>query len=156
MKLHRVLLASALAFGLAGVAQADPIAMLYNVQGRVLVNQGNGFVPAHAGMPLDVGDRVLLMDGAHAMAEYGSGCSLPLAPNSAATITARCLVSPENVNMMQAVGGGDPNQGNNGDNHKVVVPPSPNYTPALIIGGVLVVAAIVASGGGGNSNPVSP
>lgn len=156
MKLHRVLLASALAFGLAGVAQADPVAMLYNVQGKVLVNQGNGFVPARAGLALDAGDRVLLMDGAHAMVEYGSGCSLPLAPNSAATITARCLVSPENVNMMQAVGGGDPNEGNNDQNHKVVVPPPINYTPALVIGGVLVVAAIAAGGGGGSSNPVSP
>ena len=156
MKLHRVLLASALAFGLAGVAQADPVAMLYNVQGRVLINQGRQFVPAHAGMALDAGDRVLLMDGAHAMVEYGSGCSLPLAPNSAATITARCLVSPENVNMMQAVGGGDPNEGNNDQNHKVVVPPPINYTPALVIGGVLVVAALAAGGGGGSSNPVSP
>ena len=157
MKLHRVLLASALAFGLVGVAQADPVAMLYNVQGRVLVNQGNGFVPARAGLALDAGDRVLLMDGAHAMVEYGSGCSLPLAPNSAATITARCLVSPENVNMMQAVGGGDANQGNNDQNHKAaVLPPSTNYTPALVIGGVLVVAALAAGGGGGSSNPVSP
>ncbi|MDE1899776.1 MAG: hypothetical protein KGH73_12045 [Xanthomonadaceae bacterium] len=156
MTFQRVLLASALAFGVAGVAQADPVAMLYNVQGKVLVNQGRQFVPAHSGMALDTGDRVLLMDGAHAMVEYGSGCSLPLAPNSAATITARCLVSPENVNMMQAVGGGEPDQGNNDSNHKVVVPPPTNYTPALIIGGVVVVAAIAAGGGGGSSNPVSP
>ncbi len=155
MKCQRVLLASALALGVAGVAQADPVAMLYNVQGKVLVNQGRQFVPAHSGMALDTGDRVLLMDGAHARVEYGSGCSLPLAPNSAATITARCLVSPENVNMMQAVGGGDANQGNSDQNHKVVAPP-PNYTPALIIGGVVVVAAIAAGGGGGSSNPVSP
>lgn len=157
MKFQRLLLASALALGLAGVAQADPVAMLYNVQGKVLVNQGRQFVPAHAGMALNVGDRVLLMDGAHAMVEYGSGCSLPLAPNSAATITARCLVSPENMNLAQAVGGGDSNQGNTDQNHNVVPPPSPNYTPALVIGGVLVVAGIAASGGGGSSySPVSP
>lgn len=153
MKFQRVLLASVLALGVAGVAQAAPVAMLFNVQGKVLVNQGRQFVPARSGMALNIGDRVLLMDGAHAMVEYGSGCSLPLAPNSAATITARCLVSPENVNMMQAVGGGDSNTGN-GDNK--YTPPPTNYTPALIIGGVVVIAAIAASGGGGSNNPVSP
>ena len=151
MKLHRVLLAAALAFGLAGVAQADPVAMLYNVHGRVLVNQGRKFVPAHGGTALDVGDRVLLMDGAHAMVEYGSGCSLPLEPNSAATITARCLVSPENANMMGAVGGGggNSNTGNtSSDGHN-------RYTPWIIGGGILGIAAILASSGGGSS-PVSP
>ncbi len=151
MKFQRVLLASALALGVVGVAQADPVAMLFNVQGKVLVNQGRQFVPAQSGMALNTGDRVLLMDGAHANVEYSSGCSLPLAPNSAATITARCLVSPENMNMVQAVGGGgdSSNNGNNQNN------PSPNYTPWLVIGGVGALALILSSGGGSN-NPVSP
>ena len=156
MKFQRVLFASALALGVAGVAQADPVAMLYNVQGKVLVNQGQKFVPAQSGMALNTGDRVLLMEGAQAKVEYASGCSLPLAPNSAATITARCLVMPENVNMMQAVGGGGSNQGNDDQNHKVLVPPPTNYTPALIIGGVVLVAALVASGGGSSYTAVSP
>lgn len=156
MKFQRVLLASALALGAAGVAQAAPVAMLYNVQGKVLVNQGRQFVPAHAGMALNTGDRVLLLEGAHASVEYSSGCSLPLAPNSAATITARCLVSPENMNMMQAVGGGgdNSNNGNNNQNQNQNNP-SPNYTPWLVIGGVGALALILSSGGGSN-NPVSP
>ena len=151
MKFQRVLLASALALGVVGVAQADPVAMLYNVQGKVLVNQGQKFVPAHAGMALNVGDRVLLMDGANAKVEYGSGCSLPLAPNSAATITARCLISPDN--MAQAVGGGGQNQDNNNQDNNS----SFNYTPWLLGGGGILLVAILANGGGGGYKaPVSP
>lgn len=136
MKFKQVLLASIMAVGFAGIAQADPVAMLYIVQGKVLVNQGQKFVPAKPGMALNVGDRVLVMDGARANVEYGSGCSLPLASNSAVTITARC----QRLGTPALLAAGD----------------SPiNYTPALIIGGVALVGVLVANSGGSN-NPISP
>ncbi|MHB1616482.1 MAG: FecR family protein [Metallibacterium sp.] len=140
MKVYRVLLATALALGMVGVAQANPVAMLYKVHGKVMVNQGQKFIVAKAGMPLSAGDRILVMAGSNASIEYGSGCTLNLVPNSSITVTPDC----------KAVA--DPRQGSTA----AMGDPPTDYTPAVIVGGVVVLAALVANGGGSSSHPISP
>ncbi|WP_276968230.1 hypothetical protein [Metallibacterium scheffleri] len=140
MKIHRVLLATALALGVVGVAQANPVAMIYKVEGKVMVNQGQKFLPAKTGMPLSVGDRVMVMPGSQVMLDYGSGCSMTLAPNSTFIVTPNCQPT------LAAVGGSD------------AASSGTNYTPLIAVGGVVVLAALVAGGGGSSStsNPISP
>lgn len=140
MKVYRVLLATALALGMVGVAQANPVAMIYKVQGKVMVNQGQKFIPAKTGMPLSVGDRILVMAGSNASIEYGSGCTLSLVPNSSLTVTPDC----KTVAATQ--------QGNTA----AMGDPPTDYTPAVIVGGVVLLAALVANGGGSSSHPISP
>ncbi|MHB8571029.1 MAG: FecR family protein [Metallibacterium sp.] len=143
MKVYRVLLATALALGMVGVAQANPVAMLYKVHGKVMVNQGQKFIVAKAGMPLSAGDRILVMAGSNASIEYGSGCTLNLVPNSSITVTPDC----KNAQAVAAT--------QQGSTAAMGDPPT-DYTPAVIVGGVVVLAALVASGGGSSSHPISP
>ena len=143
MTVHRIGLAVALAFGMVGLAQANPVAMLYKVQGKVMVNQGNKFVPAKAGMPLNAGDRIMAMDGASASLEYGNACIIHVASNSSLTVTPQCK-QPVVADLQQGAGGN--------------MDPSPtDYTP-FIIGGIATVALIAVASGGGSShnNPISP
>ena len=141
MKVHRIGLALALAFGMAGLAQANPVAMLYKVHGKVMVNQGEKFVEAKEGMALNAGDRIMAMEGASASLEYGNACTIQVAPNSSITVTPECH-PPVVADVQQgaaAAGSGT------------------NYTP-LVIGGVALLAVAVAASGGGSSSsaPISP
>ena len=140
MKIHRALLAVALAFGIVGAAQANPVAMIYKVDGKVMVNQGQKFIPAKPGMPLSVGDRIMVMQGSQAMLDYGNACSMTLAANSTFTVTPNCQPT------LAAAGGSD------------AASSGTNYTPLIAVGGVVVLAALVAGGGGSSSNsqPISP
>ena len=145
MKVQRIGLALALALGMVGLAQANPVALLYKVQGKVMVSQGGKFVEAKAGMPLGVGDRILVMAGSNASIEYGNGCTLSLVPNSSLTVTPDC----KNARAVAAT-----QQGNTG----MMGPSHTDYTPYILIGGIATVALFAAANGGGNSNhnPISP
>lgn len=145
MKVQRIGLALALALGMVGLAQANPVAMLYKVQGKVMVNQGGKFVEAKAGMPLGVGDRILVMAGSDASIEYGNGCTLSLAPNSSLTVTPDCKNTLAVTGTQQ-------------DNTAMMDPSHTDYTPYILIGGIATVALIAAASGGGNgySTPMSP
>ena len=145
MKVQRIGLALALALGMVGLAQANPVAMLYKVQGKVMVNQGGKFVEAKAGMPLGVGDRILVMAGSDASIEYGNGCTLSLAPNSSLTVTPDCKNALAVTGTQQ-------------DNTAMMDPSHTDYTPYILIGGIATVALIAAASGGGNgySTPMSP
>lgn len=65
-------------------AQAEPLqlAMLSNVDGKILVNKGKGFISAKSGMALQPGDRVIALDGANAAVVYPDGCVTKLDENS--------------------------------------------------------------------------
>lgn len=145
MKVQRIGLALALALGMVGLAQANPVALLYKVQGKVMVNQGGKFVPAKAGMPLGVGDRILVMADSNASIEYGNGCTLSLVPNSSLTVTPDC----KNAQALA-----DTQQGNTA----TMDPSHTDYTPYILIGGIATVALIAAASGGGSgySAPMSP
>ena len=145
MKVYHVLLATALALGMVGVAQANPVAIVYKMHGKVMVNQGQKFIAAKAGMPLSVGDRILVMAGSDASIEYGNGCTLSMVPNSSITVTPDC----KNAQALAAT-----QQGNTA----AMDPPHTDYTPYILIGGIAAVALIAAASGGGSSYsaPMSP
>lgn len=140
MKVQRIALAVALALGMAGLAQANPVAMLYKVQGKVMVNQGEKFVAAKEGMALNAGDRIMAMDGARASLEYGNACTIQVAPNSSITVTRECHPTA----MADVQRGGKAAFGT-------------HYEP-LVIGGVALLAVAAAASGGGSSSstPISP
>jgi hypothetical protein len=54
---------------------ADNSAVLSNVNGKVLVNQGKGFVPANVNMALSPGDRVFVGEKSSALVAY-ENCSV--------------------------------------------------------------------------------
>ena len=108
-----------------------------------MVNQGNKFVPAQVGMPLNAGDRIMAMDGASATLEYGNACIIHIAPDSSLTVTPECK-QPVVADLQHGAGGnldGSPT----------------NYTP-FVIGGIATLALIAVASGGGSShsNPISP
>ena len=72
--------------GTGAQAQQEPIATLTQLEGKVLVNQGEETAPAQAGMSLRSSDRVLTLDGSTALVVYKDGCGLPLEENSQLTL----------------------------------------------------------------------
>src|SRR5688572_33231462 len=79
-----------------GPASAEPQARLGDVQGKVLVSAGIGFLPAVPGQDLKPGDRVMVTGDGRAVLTYGPDCALPLGPNSVTTVTdAGCTRSEE-------------------------------------------------------------
>lgn len=80
-------LAALLGLGLSMSALADePIALLDQIQGTVLTNQGKDLVTARPGMQLYPGDHILVMEGAKAAVVYQDQCVLDLGSNSLLTL----------------------------------------------------------------------
>lgn len=99
---------------LAGsVVASDKVANLSEMEGTVLVSQGEKFVTAEAGQVLGAGDRVLVMEGGKATVTFTDGCALPVEPGThivlpekstcAGGIAQTQQISPQ---VAQAVGGG--------------------------------------------------
>lgn len=109
-----VLLAASTAL-LAGASVAsDPVAVLGDIQGIVLANQGEQFVSAEPGLALKAGDRVLVMVGGETSLTFIDGCALPLAGGSLTTVPeasvcAGAVVQTERVGPMFAQAVGAPN-----------------------------------------------
>lgn len=111
---------STLAFALiavgavASATAAEPmkIAALGDVSGKVLVNQGRGFVSAKPGMEIRTGDRIVALDGASAQVVYGDGCVTDLRENNLLSVDGKgCATKPvnprsENIKLAQAIGAG--------------------------------------------------
>lgn len=75
--------------GISFSAQAEiPIVTLSQIEGVVLVNQGNQFARAHNGMSLSEGDRILTMKESQvALRSESYGCSSFMQENALLTIT---------------------------------------------------------------------
>ena len=143
-------------FTLAGIAMlamaaahADPniqLASLSSVDGKILVNQGHGYVAAKPGMMLSDGDRIIALDGSSAAVVYSDGCVTQLKENNILAMSkgAGCKQQPEGtgavdaqpMRVAQAIGGPQahvtraPLGGDDGGS-----PPPPSYIP-LLIGGL--------------------
>ncbi len=169
MKLKIPTLMLAIALGGATGAQAAEkivLASLGEVSGKVMINQGRGFVAARAGMDVSVGDRLIALDGASAQVVYKDGCVTQLKERNLLPVGAKgCATQPLNpsaevVKLAQAIGAGGP---------KPDTPPTDKPPPApapvakegmsggLIAGvAVLGLAAMAGGGGGGgDSTPIS-
>ena len=162
------------------VAYADQVqlASLSNLDGKVLVNQGRGFVAAKPGMVLNDGDRVIALDGSKAAVVYADGCVTQLKENSllAMSKAGGCNNEPvrtgggneQPVRIAQAIGGGSPGAPggvqpsvNPGIDAGIGAPPVVGYgaSAALIIGGVgmaTMMADTYSNRGLHSNHPVSP
>jgi hypothetical protein len=67
-------------------AQDNMVATITKVEGKVLVNSGDGFVPATEGMRLKPGDRVMLQDDSEAGLKFDDECSRDLGENRIVTV----------------------------------------------------------------------
>jgi hypothetical protein len=144
---------------LSGIAAAaEPVATLDVLQGRVLVNLGQGFVPATKGELVQAGDMILVHEGSAAiLASSETGCVLALrnvgtyrVPNLAECGSGHAAVMDNNFKVIPANGYPEPIE---------LPPPMPGHgvSPVLIgVGffGVSIAAAAYASFGQKN-HPVS-
>ena len=62
--------------------------MLSQMQSPVMVNQGDAYVPAEAGMQLNPGDQIIVLQGGQALVNYASGCRVELAGNEMLRVAA--------------------------------------------------------------------
>ena len=84
MRLIKTILATSLLLssGAFAAEAGNATAILGNQQGTVLVNQGEEFITATEAQALNIGDRVMVMEGGAAEITFADGCVLPLASGS--------------------------------------------------------------------------
>ena len=96
-----------------GAVAAEPmvLASLADVSGKVMINQGKGYVAARPGMQVRDGDRVIALEGAAARIVYQDGCvanlkERNLLPVNAGGCAANRPLNPnaESVKLAQALG----------------------------------------------------
>lgn len=71
-----------------GASAAEPVAVLKQPQGRVLVSQNSTMGPARDGMPLYAGDRVVAVTGGRVEVTYPGGCAVMLRENTLLAVKA--------------------------------------------------------------------
>jgi hypothetical protein len=106
-------LAVVLASGAAFAQQPGPgtVARLTNLEGSVLVSQGDALVPATNNMRVPVGTRVVTMAGGGVVIDYDVGCDIKLKENEGFTVrTGTCAALAKEVAALGpasgAIGGG--------------------------------------------------
>ena len=97
MKKHVILvllgLAAAVGAGSSAAQQAGTVARLNNLEGNVLVSQGDAMVAATNGQRVPAGTRVLTMTGGKVVILYDTGCDISLKENQRFTVrTGECPV----------------------------------------------------------------
>jgi hypothetical protein len=71
-----------------GASAAEPVAVLRQPQGRVLVSQNTAMGPARDGMSLYAGDRVVTVAGGRVEVVYAGGCAVTLRENTLLAVKA--------------------------------------------------------------------
>lgn len=64
--------------GLAVAADQAPVAKLVRLDGTAVISQGARYVPAHEGMSLTEGDRLMVLEGGSAILAFTDGCQYEL------------------------------------------------------------------------------
>lgn len=77
-------LGASVAFAQTDKPESD--AELVEIEGSVLVNQGEQFVPASEGIRLKEGDRVMAMSESGALIKYDDGCDVRVEPDTVVTL----------------------------------------------------------------------
>ena len=132
----------------SGSTFAGPDAVqLKQIQGSVMVNQGEVYRTATEGMALKVGDRVMVMEGGSMVVIYPDGCVADFKDNQIITIEPVSTCEGGTA-QYQAKGPlyADPMGGGGGSG-------DPDYTPYLF-GGSLIGGAVIISNSG-NDNTAS-
>lgn len=156
MKALPTLLVAAM-FAASSVSASEataPEALLTNIDGTVLINQGERFVNVHEATALVSGDRVLVMTGGSAGLVWADGCEMPLVAETMLSISAQspCMGQTAEVTQLgpmiaQAVADSGMSAQATNDSDSYVW---------LILGGVGLVAVLAASGGSSSSTPPPP
>ena len=81
------LAAVAALFASTSIAGAVGLAEITSSSGKVLVNQGAGFVPVAGMMSLNAGDLVMVGEGAQAQISFATGCTVTAGSASVTTIS---------------------------------------------------------------------
>ena len=147
-----ILIAAAIAALVAatGVQSAERIvlASLGEVSGKVMINQGKGYVAAHSGMAVREGDRVIALEGAGAQIVYQDGCVTNLKERKLLPVSAGgCANRPLNpegeaMKLAQAVGAGAGKPDTpRSDNPPAALPAGQNAWLQVAGGAGLVIAA---------------
>lgn len=101
--------ALALAFIAPAYAQEPPpmVAQITDIDGRVLVNQGDEFKPAVKGLRLKPGDRVMVQDDSNVVITYDDECKMDVDENKIVTISDRstCAGGTPLVQQLNPTGG---------------------------------------------------
>jgi hypothetical protein len=89
MKKMRLFGAVALSLALvsASVQAATMVAQVGNFHGKVLVNQGEGFVPVSGPLSLKAGDTVMVGEESFATVTYNNKCSVALSSPTVLSVT---------------------------------------------------------------------
>lgn len=146
----KFIVAALLASALAGThaLAAAPVAHVGKSSGKVLVNQGKGFVPLAEGAALFAGDKVFVgKDGAASIAYSDKECTVDIAPASVMLVqpVAPCAgaetvssVDSVFIHSAQAVGEG-----------------GAAYVPVVLVGSAIVIGGTLAVAITQDDNPVS-
>ncbi len=70
------------------VSATEPVGSFARIEGSAVVSQGAQYVKAYEGMPLNAGDRLMVMDGGKAILSFKDGCQYTLGDNELLTIGA--------------------------------------------------------------------
>lgn len=89
----------------AAQAESASVATLTQVDGKVMVNKGKGFVTAKAGMGLAENDRLITLDASSAAVVFADGCVNNVKANSVLAVskTAGCKAQAANVNSSMPI-----------------------------------------------------
>ena len=135
-----LLLFSALVAAGQAAAQGTGAATLQELNGKVLMNKGDGLVSGKAGTALMDGDRIVTLDKSGAKIVFADGCTVTLEENNIFVINAElgCKALPVASTGAAAAGG------------------MSGTTAALIGAGVLGLGLALGSGGGSSTNDNRP
>lgn len=141
----------------AGIQAAEPIklASLADVNGKVLVNKGKGYVSTKSGTTLDSGDRVIALDGSKATVVFSDGCVTQLKENNLLTLDkeAGCGKKPvatganQPLRYAQAIGSTTTDAGGGGVGAGgSAVGPAAGATGGTLLTNGLIIAGVVGAG----------
>ena len=165
-KMFATAIASAgLALGLATANAAEPVGSFARIEGVAVVSKGAQYVKAQEGMPLNEGDRLMVMEGGKAVLSFKDGCSYEVADNEILTIgaTSTCAsnaVGSYKVDPHSAVAQ-NPNAASQGYQLAAVgggagAGADLSWVPLAAVGVVAVAGIASDTGGDGPGLPPSP
>jgi len=139
--LRTAIIAAAATLLIAGSAQA---ALLRNIEGKVLVNKGDGFWEVFGKTPVTPGDRVLVRGKGSAEIDYGEGCIAKVSANQTTIVAQK-----KNCDRQTPIAMPVRQMASLKDLGPIALPPSPkDNSPdghAIVIGGLVVAGGLGAA-----------
>ena len=98
----KALLAAGVMAAAGSTVAAETGTVLSQMQSPVMINQGDAYVPAEAGMQLNPGDQLIVLQGGQALVNYASGCRVELGGNEVLRVAAEDACSAPAVAAVNA------------------------------------------------------